>query len=118
MISTLAIIVSSTLLMAGPLIFTALGGVFSERGGVVNIGLEGMMIMGAFSSIVFNLTFADVFGNWTPWVALLAGMFVGGVFSLVHAVATINFRADHVISGVAINFFSTRYFLIPCQSYL
>lgn len=107
MTAILATIVSSTLLMAGPLIFTALGGVYSERGGVVNIGLEGMMVMGAFSAIVFNLTFQDTFGNLTPWISLIAAMVVGGLFSLVHAVATINFRADHVISGVAINFLAT-----------
>ncbi|WP_163652878.1 ABC transporter permease [Listeria sp. PSOL-1] len=107
MTAIFATIVSSTLLMAGPLIFTALGGVFSERGGIVNIGLEGMMVMGAFSAIVFNLTFQNVFGALTPWIALVAAMLVGGVFSLIHAVATINFRANHVISGVAINFLAT-----------
>lgn len=100
----LAIIISSSLLAAAPLIFTALGGVFSERSGVVNIGLEGLMIIGAFSSIVFNLAFADKLGAATPWVALLVAMAVGAVFSLLHAVASITFRADQVVSGVAINF--------------
>ena len=66
----LQLLVSSTLLYAAPLILAALGGTFSERGGVVNVGLEGIMVMGAFSSIVFNLTFASKFGNWTPWLAM------------------------------------------------
>ena len=54
----LALIVSSTLVYSAPLIFTSLGGVYSENSGIVNIGLEGIMTMGAFSAIVFNLTFA------------------------------------------------------------
>nr|WP_239587203.1 ABC transporter permease [Bacillus ectoiniformans] len=89
---------------AAPLIFTALGGVFSERAGVVNIGLEGLMIIGAFTAIVFNLTFASAFGDATPWVSLFAAMAIGGLFSLLHALASITFRADQVVSGVAINF--------------
>ncbi|TDL35499.1 ABC transporter permease [Jeotgalibacillus sp. S-D1] len=92
------------LFASAPLIFTALGGVFSERSGVVNIGLEGLMVIGAFSAVVFNITFAETFGAGTPWVALLVAMGIGGIFSLIHAVATITFRADHVVSGVAINF--------------
>ncbi|MET3576776.1 ABC transporter permease [Bhargavaea ullalensis] len=88
---------------AAPLIFTALGGVFSERSGVVNIALEGLMVMGAFIGILFNLFFYDTFGSWTPWVALIAAMIVSAVFSLLHAVASITFRADQVVSGVAIN---------------
>ncbi|MFJ5673099.1 ABC transporter permease [Bacillus safensis] len=99
----LEIIVPATLVYAAPLILTALGGVFSERSGVVNIGLEGLMVVGAFSSIIFNLFFADTFGALTPWLGLLVGMAVGGVFSLIHAVATITFRADQTVSGVAIN---------------
>ncbi|WP_425457719.1 ABC transporter permease [Bacillus massilioanorexius] len=93
--------------LAAPLIFTALGGVFSERSGVVNIGLEGLMVFGAFTSIVFNLTFADQLGGLTPWVAMLVSMVVGMVFSLLHAVASITFRANQVVSGVAINFLAT-----------
>jgi simple sugar transport system permease protein len=99
----LLIIIPSSLLWAAPLIFTALRGNFSERAGVINIGLEGLMVMGAFSSIVFNLTFADSLGAWTPWVALLFAMVIGALFSVVHAVATITFRADQTVSGVAIN---------------
>ena len=99
----LAILVPSTLVYAAPLILTALGGVFSERSGVVNIGLEGLMVVGAFTSIVFNLSFADTFGGWTPWISLVVAMVVGGIFSLLHAVASITFRADQTVSGVAIN---------------
>ncbi|MEK3935018.1 ABC transporter permease [Sporosarcina sp. FSL W7-1349] len=96
-------IVPITIAYAAPLIFTAIGGVFSERSGVVNIGLEGLMIMGAFIGILFNLRFAETFGAWTPWLALLAAMVVSALFSVIHAVASISFRADQVVSGVAIN---------------
>lgn len=99
----LALLVSSMLIYAAPLIFTSIGGVFSERGGVVNVGLEGIMVMGAFSGVVFNLEFADQFGAVTPWLALLVGGVVGMIFSLLHAVATVNFRADHVVSGTVLN---------------
>jgi general nucleoside transport system permease protein len=103
LMDVLLIVIPSSLLFAAPLIFTALGGNFSERAGVVNIGLEGLMVMGAFSSIVFNLTFADSLGAWTPWVSLLVAMVVGALFSILHAVASITFRADQTVSGVAIN---------------
>lgn len=99
----LALMVSSMLIYATPLIFTSIGGTFSERGGIVNVGLEGIMVMGAFSGVVFNLEFADAFGKATPWLAILVGGVVGLIFSLIHAVATINFRADHVISGTVLN---------------
>lgn len=102
-ISLLQLIVSSSLVYAAPLIFTALGGTFSERSGVVNIGLEGIMVMGAFMSAIFNLMFYSTFGNMTPWLGLLAGGLIGILFSLIHAVATINFRADHIVSGTVIN---------------
>ncbi|WP_462406491.1 ABC transporter permease [Gracilibacillus sp. Marseille-QA3620] len=102
-VEILAILVPSTLVYAAPLILTALGGVFSERSGVVNIGLEGIMIIGAFTSVVFNLTFSDSLGSWTPWVSLVVAMVVAGIFSLLHAVASITFRADQTVSGVAIN---------------
>lgn len=104
MIDLLQAIVPPALFFSAPLIFTALGGVFSERSGVVNIGLEGLMVMGAFVSIVFNLTFADTFGSFTPWLAMIVAAIISGLFAIIHALATVSFRADHVVSGIAINF--------------
>ena len=101
--STISNIITQTLIYSTPLILTALGGVFSERSGIVNVGLEGIMVMGAFSSVVFNLTFGPTFGDWTPWLGCLVGAVVGVLFSLLHAVATVNLRADHIISGTVIN---------------
>ena len=102
-VTMLSLLVSSMLIYAAPLIFTSIGGAFSEHAGVVNVGLEGIMVMGAFSGVVFNLTFESTFGSLTPWLALLVGGVVGVVFSLIHALATINFRADHVVSGTVLN---------------
>lgn len=99
----LQLVISSTLVYSAPLIFTALGGTFSERAGVVNVGLEGTMIMGAFAGVVFNLTFAGQFGGLTPWLGLLAGAVIGFIFSLLHAVATVTLRADHIVSGTVMN---------------
>lgn len=100
----LEIIIPSAIFFSAPLIYTALGGVFCERAGVVNIGLEGLMVIGAFSAIVFNLSFSRILGDFTPWVAIIVAMIVSGLFSLLHAVASISLRADQVVSGVAINF--------------
>jgi simple sugar transport system permease protein len=103
-IDLLQSIIPPALFFSAPLIFTALGGVFSERSGVVNIGLEGLMVMGAFVGVVFNLTFADVLGSWTPWISIIVAMIIGAIFSTIHAVASVSFHADQVVSGVAINF--------------
>ena len=97
-------IIPLVLFYSAPLIFTALGGVFSERAGVVNIGLEGLMVMGAFVGIVFNLAYADVFGSLTPYLSILAAMIVSALFSIIHAIASVSLRANQVVSGVAINF--------------
>lgn len=102
-IGILQLLVTSSLMYSAPLIFTAIAGTFSERSGVVNIGLEGIMVMGAFSSAVFNLQFYEMFGQQTPWIALLVGGVIGLLFSILHAVATINLRADHIVSGTALN---------------
>ncbi len=103
LMTILSLLVSSMLIYATPLILTSIGGTFSERSGVVNVGLEGIMVMGAFSGIVFNLGFSETLGNATPWVATFVGGLVGILFSLIHAVATVNFRADHIVSGTVLN---------------
>jgi len=103
MIDLLQSIVPTVLFFSAPLILTALGGVFSERSGVVNIGLEGLMVIGAFVGIVFTLTFQDTFGSWTPWIAIVVAAIAGGIFSIIHAVASVSFHANQVVSGVAIN---------------
>lgn len=101
----LQIVIPSAILSATPLIYTALGGVFSERSGVVNIGLEGMMIIGAFCGAVGTLFFQHLgLGQASPWLSILVAAIAGAVFSLIHAVASITLRADQTISGVAINF--------------
>lgn len=104
-LSILYTIVPAALIAATPLLFTALGGLFSERSGIVNIGLEGLMVIGAFSGILATLWFETLgMGAASPWLALLVAMVVGAVFSLFHAVASITLRADQIVSGVALNF--------------
>ncbi len=87
---------SATLLLAVPLVLVALGGLFAERAGVVNIGLDGMMILGTWGA-----GFAGYQWGWTG--ALVGGIVMGALGGLLHAIATVTFGVDHVISGVAIN---------------
>jgi ABC-type uncharacterized transport system permease subunit len=88
-----------------PLLITALGGLFSERSGVVNIGLEGLMIIGAFAGAftVFKLQAMWPNNPSVLWIGLLMALLAGALFSLLHAFASINLSADQVISGTAIN---------------
>jgi general nucleoside transport system permease protein len=92
-----------------PLLITALGGLFSERSGVVNIGLEGLMVIGAFSGALTVYYLQKTWPNesWVLWVGLLAAIVAGIVFSLLHAFASINLSADQIISGTAINLIAT-----------
>ncbi|HEU4741117.1 MAG TPA: ABC transporter permease [Meiothermus sp.] len=109
-IFTLALLFS-TLRQTTPILLTALGGLFSERSGVVNIGLEGMMLFGALAAAVvtqrlevpFLVSDPNAQVWWVPWVGLLAGAVVGGLVALVHAIASIKYKADQIISGTAIN---------------
>lgn len=96
-ITILGIILTATIRSATPLIFAALGGNFSEKSGVVNIGLEGIMTVGAFSAVFFS------FKTGSPWAGLLGAIVVGGLFGLLLAFLSINFKANQVVVGVAIN---------------
>ena len=95
---TWSALVAATLRYATPLLFGALGGIMSERSGVVNVGLEGMMLMGAF----FGIFGADLLDSW--FLGLLVGMAAGGALAFVHAFFSINLRADQIVSGIALNF--------------
>ena len=100
-------LVAAALRYATPLLFAALGGVVCERSGVINIGLEGMMLTGCF----FGIYGADVLGSWV--LGLLVAMAAGGALALVHAVFSIHLRANQVVSGTGINFLAlgiTGYF--------
>jgi simple sugar transport system permease protein len=95
---TWSALLAATLRYATPLLFAGLGGLVSERSGVVNIGLEGMMLMGAF----FAAWGADVTGSWLLGIAI--GMLAGMALAAVHAFFTINLRADQIVAGFALNF--------------
>jgi ABC-type uncharacterized transport system permease subunit len=95
---TWSAVIASGLTFATPLIFGALGGIISERSGVVNIALDGMMLMGCY----FGIFGADVFHSWA--LGALLGMASGGLLALVHAYFSIHLRANQVVSGYALNF--------------
>jgi simple sugar transport system permease protein len=91
-------LLAAMLRYATPLVFASIGGLFSERSGVVNIGLEGMMLTGAF----FAVWGADVTGTWPLGLAI--GVIAGGLMGLLHAFFAISLRADQIVGGTAINF--------------
>ncbi len=98
MFNTFALIITITLIYSAPLIFGALGGVVSERSGVVNIGIEGMMVFGAFTGAAVG------YFSENAWIGFFAAGIAGGLLALIHAIACVTFRANQTISGVAINF--------------
>ena len=87
---------SRTLAYGTPLLLATLGEIYAERAGVLNLGVEGMMIVGAFSG------FAVASGTGSPWLGILVAAMVGGAFSLIHAFASITLRANQVVSGLAL----------------
>lgn len=95
----------TALTFAALLVLPALGGVISERSGVVNIAMEGMMLTGAFASVMITLLFYNLGYNNSLCVILgvLAAILAGGAMALIHAVVSINFKANQIVSGVAIN---------------
>ncbi len=86
-----------------PLLITSLGGLICERSGIVNIGLEGLMIIGSFASALTIFRLYPQLGGMAVWIGLLVAALAGAAFSLLHAFASINLNANQVISGTAIN---------------
>lgn len=107
---TIYFLVQQTMLFSIPLLLVALGGMFSERSGVVNIALEGIMIIGAFTGIFFISRFGNLFSpTITLFIAIIISALSGLIFSLLHAYASINMSADQVISGTALNIFAPAF---------
>ena len=97
MLNSIVLLILITLMYSTPLAFGAMGGVISERSGVVNIAIEGMMTIGALVAATVGYYSAN------PWLAFLAAGLAGGLIALLHAVASVTFNADQTISGIAIN---------------
>ena len=106
----LGLLINATLIATPPLLLAALGSCFSERSGVVNIGIEGMMTIGAFTGTVVAL-----FTN-NGWLGFLCGGLAGAAFGAIHAVACIQFHADQTIAGTAINFLGPGLAIFLCKA--
>ncbi len=96
-------LILATIRQAAPILITAIGGMFSEVTGVVNIGLEGMMLMGAFTAAVVS------YFTGSPYVGILGGMLAGGLMALLHGVLSIKYKGDQTVSGVAMNLFASGF---------
>ena len=105
MVDTFFILIASTIRLAAPLVLAALGGLFSERSGVINIALEGKILAGAFTAAAVTYAADTRFGMGaaSPWVGLLGGIIAGLFIAVIYAVSCIRFKADQVVSGAAIN---------------
>ena len=109
-IKNLGLLINATLIATPPLLLAALGSCFSERSGVVNIGIEGMMTIGAFTGAVMGL----ITGN--GWIAFLCGGLAGAAFGVIHAIACVSFHADQTIAGTAINFLGPGLAIFLCKA--
>jgi len=108
--SDIGLLISSTLVYAAPLVIAGMGSILSEVSGVVNIGIEGQMTIGAFVCAAA----ATISGS--PWVGIVAGMTAGALFGLLHALASITFKADQTISGIAINLLAPGVSVYFCKA--
>ena len=109
-IRDLGLLINATLIATPPLLYAALGSCFSERSGVVNIGIEGMMSIGAFVGAVVALA------TGRPWFSFFCGGLSGAAFGLIHAIACVTYGADQTISGTAINFLAPGLAVFLCKA--
>ena len=110
MLGSFVMLLSITLMYSTPFVFGGLGGVISERAGVTNIGIEGMMTIGAFAGV------AGSFLSGSAWVGLICAGVAGMLVALLHAIASVVFNADQTVSGVAINLLAPGLALFGCRS--
>ena len=111
MLNNISLLIGNTFMYSAPLIFGALGGVISERSGVVNLGIEGMMTVGAFVGTAVG------YFTGNPWIGFLVAGLAGGLFALLHAVASITFKADQTISGIALKLIGPGLALFLCRMF-
>lgn len=116
MMSVIYFVVQQMMLFSIPLLIVALGAMYSERSGIINIAMEGIMLMGAFAGTLF-LKFTDgtMSGQLQLIIAILISAAVGIVFSLLHAYASINMKADQTISGTALNMFAPAFAIFTAR---
>lgn len=102
-----------------PILITALGGLYSERSGIINICLEGLMVIGSFAGALSVYFLSPIIGGAAAaWVGILLAMLLGGVFSLLHSFASINLNADQTISGTAINLMAGAVTIFLARKYV
>ena len=111
MLNNIILLIGITLMYSTPLAFGALGGVISERSGVTNIGIEGMMVIGAIAAA------ATSYFTGNPWLGFVAAGICGALVALLHAVASVSFAADQTVSGVAINMLAPGLALFACKRF-
>ncbi len=109
MINDLGIILNTTFMYSTPLIFASMGSIFSERSGVVNIGIEGLMTVGAFVGVTVTLF------THNPWLGILSAALAACIFSFLHSLACVYLQADQTISGIAINFLAPGIGVYACK---
>ena len=100
----------ATLRMAVPLAIASIGSVICERSGIINLGIEGMMLSGAFGAVV------GAHYSSNAWIGVLTGILVGGIFGLIHALLCIKFRTNQSVSGVGINIFASGLTIVLCRA--
>jgi ABC-type uncharacterized transport system permease subunit len=99
----IALLIRTTIQLSTPLVLAAIGGMYSERSGIVNIGLEGMMLIGAFGAV------AGTFFSHNPWIGVLFSVIAGGALAAVHAIITVKLKGNHIISGTGVILFATGF---------
>lgn len=99
-----------TLRMAVPLVIASIGSVLCERSGIINLGIEGMMLIGAFGAV------AGTHATGSPWLGVFTGILAGGIFGLIHAVLCIKYRTNQAVSGVGLNIFASGLTIVLCRA--
>ena len=99
----IALLIRTTLQLSTPIVLAALGGMYSERSGIVNIGLEGMMLIGAFGAA------AATWFSGNPWFGVVFSVISGGALAAVHAVVTVKLKGNHIVSGTGVILFATGF---------